>query len=110
MVGHTGELDAAIRAIEAVDAGVGAIAAAVRARGGALVVTADHGLCEQMKDEQGHPRTAHTTSPVPLWLTGESGGVELAPGRLCDVAPTLLDLMGLAKPEAMTGRSLLVRR
>ena len=111
MVGHTGKLDAAIHAVEAVDAGLGAIMAAVRAAGGALLVTADHGNCEQMKDEHGNPHTAHTTNPVPLdYFNDRDRAVSLAPGgRICDVAPTMLELLGLPKPEAMTGRSLVVR-
>ncbi len=109
MVGHTGSLPAAIRAVETVDAGLGRIADAVRAAGGALVVTADHGNCELMRDpETGGPHTAHTTNPVPVLLTGGPPGAALAEGgRLADVAPTLLALLGLPQPAAMTGRSLL---
>jgi 2,3-bisphosphoglycerate-independent phosphoglycerate mutase len=111
MVGHTGKLDAAIHAVEAVDAALGSIMGAVRSAGGALLVTADHGNCEQMKDEHGNPHTAHTTNPVPLYYFNEADrGAKLAPGgRICDVAPTMLELSGLPKPEAMTGRSLIVR-
>ena len=108
MVGHTGFLSAAIRAVETVDAGLGRIAAAVRAMGGAMLVTADHGNCEMMRDPQtGAPHTSHTTNPVPVMLLGGPASVALRDGRLADVAPTLLALMGLAQPEAMTGRSLL---
>ena len=108
MVGHTGNLPAAIRAVETVDAGLGRIADAVRAQGGALLVTADHGNCEMMRDPAtGGPHTAHTTNPVPVLLMGGPPGATLAEGRLADVAPTLLALMGLAQPAAMTGRSLL---
>ena len=108
MVGHTGSLPAAIRAVEAVDAGLGRIAEAVRATGGALLVTADHGNCELMCDpETGGPHTAHTTNPVPVLLMGGPPGATLADGRLADVAPTLLALLGLDQPAAMTGRSLL---
>jgi 2,3-bisphosphoglycerate-independent phosphoglycerate mutase len=108
MVGHTGKLDAAIRAVEAVDAGLGRIAEAVRAMGGALLVTADHGNAELMRDPAtGGPHTAHTTNPVPVLLMGGPAGARLRDGRLADVAPTLLALMGLAQPAAMTGRSLL---
>ena len=108
MVGHTGSLAAATKAVEAVDTGLGRIAEAVRARGGALLVTADHGNAELMKDpETGGPHTAHTTNPVPVLLMGGPQGVALAEGRLADVAPTLLALMGLEQPAAMTGRSLL---
>jgi 2,3-bisphosphoglycerate-independent phosphoglycerate mutase len=111
MVGHTGKLEAAIQAVEAVDAAVGAIMNAVRAAGGALLVTADHGNCVQMKDEKGQPHTAHTTNPVPLYYFNEADRtVALRPGgRICDVAPTMLELLGLPQPEAMTGRSLILR-
>jgi len=108
MVGHTGSLAAAIKACEAVDAGLGRIAEAVRAQGGALLVTADHGNAELMKDpETGGPHTAHTTNPVPVLLMDGPAGAALTEGRLADVAPTLLTLMGLEQPAAMTGRSLL---
>ncbi len=107
MVGHTGSLTAAIRAVEAVDAGLGRIAAAIERAGGALLVTADHGNSELMRDPQtGGPHTAHTTNPVPVLLAGGPGG-GLANGRLADIAPTLLALMGLTQPPEMTGRSLL---
>ncbi|MBX9700902.1 MAG: 2,3-bisphosphoglycerate-independent phosphoglycerate mutase [Acetobacteraceae bacterium] len=108
MVGHTGSLAAAIRAVETVDAGLGRIAEAVRRQGGALLVTADHGNCEMMRDPAtGGPHTAHTTNPVPVLLMGGPPGATLRDGRLADVAPTLLQLMGLPQPAAMTGRSLL---
>ncbi|MBN8892517.1 MAG: phosphoglycerate mutase (2,3-diphosphoglycerate-independent) [Rhodospirillales bacterium 70-18] len=107
MVGHTGSLPAAIRAVEAVDAGLGRIAAAVAAQGGALLVTADHGNCEMMRDPvTGGPHTAHTTNPVPVMLQGGPGRA-LHDGRLADIAPTLLALMGLPQPAEMTGTSLL---
>jgi 2,3-bisphosphoglycerate-independent phosphoglycerate mutase len=111
MVGHTGKLDPAIHAVEAVDVGVGAIMNAVRAAGGALLVTADHGNCEQMKDANGLPHTAHTTNPVPLYYLNDADrGVTLAGGgRICDVAPTMLEILGLPQPEAMTGHTLIVR-
>jgi 2,3-bisphosphoglycerate-independent phosphoglycerate mutase len=110
MVGHTGDLPAAIEAVEAVDAGIGRIVAAVRDAGGALIVTADHGNCEQMKDADGHPHTAHTTNPVPLlYMNDADAGTTLRPGgRICDVAPTLLELLGLPQPAEMTGCSLRV--
>ena len=108
MVGHTGSLPAAITAVETVDAALGRIAAAVAAQGGALLATADHGNCEMMKDPAtGGPHTAHTTNPVPVLLQGGPAGATLRDGRLADVAPTLLSLLGLAQPAAMTGRSLL---
>jgi len=106
MVGHTGNLSAAIRAVEAVDAGLGRIAEAIGQAGGALLVTADHGNCEMMRNPAtGGPHTAHTTNPVPVLLAG--GGPALHDGRLADLAPTLLALMGLDRPEEMTGRPLL---
>jgi 2,3-bisphosphoglycerate-independent phosphoglycerate mutase len=108
MVGHTGSLPAAIKAVEAVDAGLGRIAEAVARQGGALLVTADHGNCEMMRDPAtGGPHTAHTTNVVPVLLAGAPAGAALHAGRLADVAPTLLALMGLAQPAAMTGQSLL---
>ncbi len=111
MVGHTGSLDAATRAVQAVDTGLGRIAQAIRSAGGALLVTADHGNAEMMRDPAtGGPHTAHTTNttnPVPALLLGGPAGTALADGRLADIAPTLLALMGLAQPAAMTGRSLL---
>jgi 2,3-bisphosphoglycerate-independent phosphoglycerate mutase len=107
MVGHTGVLDAAVSAVQTVDDGVGAIANAVREAKGALIVTADHGNCEQMKDEKGEPHTAHTLNPVPLYyLNDRDKDVTLERGRICDVAPMMLDILGLPKPEAMTGHSL----
>jgi 2,3-bisphosphoglycerate-independent phosphoglycerate mutase len=107
MVGHAGVLAAAIKAVEAVDEGLGAIAAAIQEAGGSLLVTADHGNCELMRDpETGGPHTAHTTNPVPVFLLSDRK-VTLADGRLADVAPTLLELMGLPQPAEMTGKSLL---
>jgi 2,3-bisphosphoglycerate-independent phosphoglycerate mutase len=107
MVGHTGILSAAIKAVEVVDTAVGQLAKAVHDAGGALLITADHGNCELMRDpETGGPHTAHTTNPVPLLLVG-AGDVSLSEGRLSDIAPTLLELMNLPKPAEMTGVSLL---
>jgi len=107
MVGHTGVLSAAIKAVETVDAGLGRITDAILAVGGAVLVTADHGNCELMVDPvTGEPHTAHTTNPVPIMLVG-GGASALADGRLGDIAPTLLALMGLPQPAEMTGRSLL---
>jgi 2,3-bisphosphoglycerate-independent phosphoglycerate mutase len=112
MVGHTGRLDAAIRAVEAVDACLGRLAQAVAARGGTLVVTADHGNAEMMRDpETGEPHTAHTLDPVPFVVVNPPAPIgRLEDGRLADVAPTLLDLLGLPQPAAMTGRSLIAPR
>jgi 2,3-bisphosphoglycerate-independent phosphoglycerate mutase len=108
MVGHTGDLAAAIRAVESVDEGLARIVAAITRAGGALLVTADHGNAEQMRDAAtGAPHTAHTTNRVPVVLHGGPAGATLRDGRLADVAPTLLHLMGLSPPRQMTGRSLL---
>jgi 2,3-bisphosphoglycerate-independent phosphoglycerate mutase len=108
MVGHTGSLSAAIKAVETVDAGLGRIADAIQKSGGALLVTADHGNCEMMRDPQtGGPHTAHTTNPVPVMLVGARNRALNAEGRLADIAPTLLELMELPKPKEMTGASLL---
>jgi 2,3-bisphosphoglycerate-independent phosphoglycerate mutase len=109
MVGHTGDLQAAIRAAEAVDKSIGAVAAAVREAGGALLVTADHGNLEMMRDPStGQPHTAHTVGPVPLLYVGARADARLREGgALRDVAPTLLDLLGLPQPAEMTGRTLL---
>jgi 2,3-bisphosphoglycerate-independent phosphoglycerate mutase len=108
MVGHTGVLAAAIKAVETVDTGLGRIADAIKRQGGALLVTADHGNCELMKDpETGGPHTAHTTNPVPVVLMG-SGANALHEGRLADLAPTLLSLMGLPQPSEMTGQTIAV--
>jgi 2,3-bisphosphoglycerate-independent phosphoglycerate mutase len=110
MVGHTGDLQAAIRACEAVDQGLGRVLAALEKAGGAMIVTADHGNCETMVDPAtGGPHTAHTTNPVPVIVVGAPSGARVRDGRLADLAPTLLDLMGIAKPPEMTGESLLVR-
>jgi 2,3-bisphosphoglycerate-independent phosphoglycerate mutase len=108
MVGHTGVWEAAVRAAEVIDGCLGRVAEATLATGGALVITADHGNIEEMRDAHGHPQTKHTTSPVPLALVGEPWrGWRLRDGRLADVAPTLCELMGIAPGPAMTGRSLL---
>jgi 2,3-bisphosphoglycerate-independent phosphoglycerate mutase len=109
MVGHTGIIPAAIKAVEAVDACVGKLVAAVRERGGAALITADHGNAEQMRDSDGEPFTAHTTNPVWLVLVDDSRkGARLRDGgRLADIAPTMLDMLGLAKPNEMTGESLI---
>jgi 2,3-bisphosphoglycerate-independent phosphoglycerate mutase len=109
MVGHTGKLEPTIRAVECVDTCVGRIVEAARARGTAVLITADHGNCEQMADPAtGQPHTAHTTLPVPLWLVDAARrGAVLRPGRLCDVAPTVLEVLGINPPAEMDGRSLL---
>lgn len=108
MVGHTGILDAAAKAIKTVDQCLGRLEQAVRTAGGALLVTADHGNAETMRDaETGEPHTAHTLNVVPVLLVGSAAG--LGDGKLADVAPTLLDLLNLPAPEEMTGHSLLRR-
>jgi len=109
MVGHTGDLKAAMAACEAVDAGLGRALDALEAAGGAMILTADHGNCEVMVDpETGGPHTAHTLNPVPVILVGGPEGAQLrAGGRLADLAPTVLALMGLPRPGEMTGESLL---
>ena len=107
MVGHTGDLNAAIKACEAVDQGLGRALTALESVGGAMVVTADHGNCEVMIDpETGGPHTAHTTNLVPVVVVG-STAMALNNGRLADLAPTVLELMGLDQPIEMTGKSLL---
>jgi 2,3-bisphosphoglycerate-independent phosphoglycerate mutase len=109
MVGHTGHIDAAIKAVETVDRCLGRLDAAVEAAGGTLVITADHGNAEVMRDPQtGEPHTAHTLNPVPFIIVNPPGAVaRVDNGRLADVAPTLLDILGLPKPAAMTGHSLI---
>jgi len=108
MVGHTGDLAAAIAACEAVDRGLGAVLTALKDTGGAMIVTADHGNCEMMIDPHtGGPHTAHTLNPVPVALVGGAAGATLHNGRLADLAPTLLALMQLEKPAEMTGESLI---
>ncbi|WP_417258402.1 2,3-bisphosphoglycerate-independent phosphoglycerate mutase [Celeribacter sp.] len=111
MVGHTGDLNAAMKACEAVDQGLGQVMDALESVGGAMVVIADHGNCETMVDPvTGGPHTAHTTNPVPVIVFNSPSDVTLRDGgRLADVAPTLLDLMSLDLPEEMTGRSLIQR-
>jgi 2,3-bisphosphoglycerate-independent phosphoglycerate mutase len=110
MVGHTGSLPAAIKAVETIDEALGQIAAAIKEAEGSLLVTADHGNCELMRDPAtGSPHTAHTTNPVPVILVSR-GSTKLRDGRLADVAPTLLELMGVAKPTEMTGQSLIPGR
>jgi 2,3-bisphosphoglycerate-independent phosphoglycerate mutase len=108
MVGHSGILSAAMKAAEAVDECVGKVVAAVRKVGGVMFITADHGNCETMVDpESGEPHTAHTLNPVPTILVNGPKGVTLRDGRLADVAPTLLQLLGLPQPADMTGKSLI---
>jgi 2,3-bisphosphoglycerate-independent phosphoglycerate mutase len=109
MVGHTGVLPAAVKAVETIDACLERVAEAALARSGELLITADHGNCELMTDPvTGEPHTAHTTNPVPIWwVSRDTGGRRLRDGGLADVAPTVLALLGLPAPPEMTGRSLL---
>jgi len=116
MVGHTGKFDAAVKAITATDAAVKTVYDACEEAGYVFIITADHGNAEQMiNPETGEPHTAHTTNPVPFILTGAKGQLELVEekegeeGALCDVAPTVLALMGLDVPKEMTGHSLLAK-
>ena len=107
MVGHTGSLEAAVKAVETIDGCVGKVVEAIEKQNGVLIITADHGNAEQMIDyKTGEPQTAHTTNPVPLILVGLEG-VKLKEGKLADLAPTMLDIMGLEKPQEMTGESLI---
>ena len=112
MVGHTGNLEAVKKAVEATDAGVAELLEALESVGGRALVTADHGNCEQMwNPETEGPHTAHTLNLVELLVVGEgftkAGTTMRTGGRLADIAPTLLDLMGLPKPAEMTGESLI---
>lgn len=106
MVGHTGVMEAAIRAVETVDTCVGRIANAVNEMGGTILITADHGNADCMRESDGTSHTAHTTNPVPLIILGAD--VKLKNGRLADIAPTMLALMGIEKPREMTGESLIL--
>jgi 2,3-bisphosphoglycerate-independent phosphoglycerate mutase len=105
MVGHTGVIPAAVKAVETVDAQLGKVVEAVAAKGGACIVTADHGNCDHMLEPDGSPNTAHSLNPVPLIVTEQGFGLRDG-GILADVAPTALDLLGIPQPEAMTGRTL----
>jgi len=111
MVGHTGILDAAIKAVEAIDACLERLFSAVEKRGGIVLLTADHGNCEKMYDETTHgPHTAHTLDRVPVMLVGAQDVKKLRDGKLADVAPTLLEIMHMPQPDVMDGRSLIVQK
>jgi 2,3-bisphosphoglycerate-independent phosphoglycerate mutase len=110
MVGHTGIMDAAVKAVDTIDECLGRLVTALQKAGGVMLLTADHGNIEMMKDPKTHePHTAHTTLDVPVIAFGAPAGARLQNGRLADVAPTMLDLMELQKPALMTGHSLLAR-
>ena len=106
MVGHTGVFDAAVKAVEAVDTCVGKIVDAVAAKGGVTLITADHGNADKMYEADGSPFTAHTTNPVPFIVVGYPCELREG-GRLCDIAPTMLKIMGLEQPKEMTGVSII---
>jgi len=106
MVGHTGVIEAAVKAVETVDECLGEVVEAVHASGGACVITADHGNCDHMLEEDGSVNTAHSLNPVPFIVTADGAGLD-GEGILADVAPTVLELLGIDQPEQMTGRSLL---
>ena len=117
MVGHTGNLDATVQAIQSVDAEVGRLVDGIGRAGGTAIITADHGNAEYMWDENHKPWTAHTTNPVPfilvegekLKIAGYGTDVELRQdGRLADIAPTILDILKISQPEEMTGQSMVV--
>ncbi|MGB5822751.1 MAG: 2,3-bisphosphoglycerate-independent phosphoglycerate mutase [Proteocatella sp.] len=111
MVGHTGVFDAAVKAVEAVDKCLGRIVSKIQELGGAVLITADHGNAEQMYAEDGSPFTAHTTNHVPLiYVNDDEKNAKLRnDGRLCDLSPTILDILGLDKPEEMTGKTLIIK-
>jgi 2,3-bisphosphoglycerate-independent phosphoglycerate mutase len=111
MVGHTGVVEAAIKAVETIDASVKAVVEETLRLGGKLLLTADHGNCEYMRNPDGSPNTAHTTNLVHIiYVADDAGQFQVKDGILADVAPTLLDMLGLPKPKEMTGTSLLVRK
>lgn len=110
MVGHTGDMAAAVKAIETVDICLGKVVRAVLEKDGTVLITADHGNADVMKDEEGHAHTAHTTNPVPfIMIRRDTAGITLRDGRLEDIAPTILHLLGIPKPEEMTGETLIER-
>ncbi len=106
MVGHTGDFDAAVAAVKAVDSCVGEVADAINAQGGVMLLTADHGNADQMSEPDGSPFTAHTTNPVPLTVMGYECTLRSG-GSLADIAPTMLQIMGIPQPQEMSGRSLI---
>ena len=109
MVGHTGIFDAAVKAVEAVDDCVGKMVDAILAKGGAALISADHGNADKMMEPDGSPFTAHTTNPVPLIAVGTDAKDLKQGGVLADLIPTMLDVMGIEQPAEMTGKSLLIK-
>lgn len=109
MVGHTGVFEAAVGAVETVDKCLGKVTAAALQEGYDLLIIADHGNADKMKNEDGSPNTAHTTNPVPFILVTENKNLKVNSGRLADIAPTILELMQLAKPAEMNGKSLIIK-
>ena len=109
MVGHTGVFDAVVKACETVDQCTKSVAEAALAAGYAVLITADHGNADKLRNEDGSPHTAHTTAWVPLFLLGADDAYALNEGKLGDLAPTVLQLMGIPLPKAMTGTSLLAQ-
>ena len=107
MAGHTGSFDAAVKAVEVVDECVGRLPDAVMKMDGVILITADHGNADKMYEDDGSPFTAHTTNPVPLVVVGKDCKLKQSGGRLCDLSPTMLDIMGLEQPKEMTGVSLI---
>jgi 2,3-bisphosphoglycerate-independent phosphoglycerate mutase len=108
MVGHTGVVEAGVHAVETIDLGVRLLVEKTLALGGQLLITADHGNCEQMRNADGSPNTAHTTNLVHLlYVANDAASWTLESGVLADVAPTLLAMLGIAQPREMTGRTLL---
>ena len=107
MVGHTGVFEAAVKAVEAVDDCVGQVVSAIRDMDGVAIITADHGNADKMIDENGEPFTAHTTNPVPFCVIGHDCKLREG-GVLADIAPTMLQIMGLPQPEEMSGKSIII--
>ena len=111
MVGHTGVMSAVVKAVETVDECVGKAVEAIKEVDGVMFICADHGNAEQLVDDAGEPYTAHTTNPVPFILVNYDEAYTLREGgRLCDIVPTLIEIMGLEKPAEMTGESLLIKK
>jgi 2,3-bisphosphoglycerate-independent phosphoglycerate mutase len=110
MVGHTGFYDAALQSLEAIDQCMSEIVPKIIDMDGRILITSDHGNAEQMVDERGKPHTAHTSNPVILMNVGAKDNKELKDGRLADIAPTMLDILDIEKPEEMTGSSLLKQK